>query len=213
MEMKDIIPQVLIFSTQRSGTHLLASFFEQHPQIHVRGEAFLRYERTGTITENIPGKLNMGILMYNQVLTMESLGGTLLQQKIIHLLRDPKAVAQSRLQVQADKKVLRKQYRAHYYEGETLPQGGIPDLSGLEDLARSIEQEQVKYKEVLKGVPHLELHYEDFVHPGRSISILDQDIQVRILSFLGLPKSGIPLYTKYIKPDTILRKTTKEYGS
>ena len=75
MEMKDIIPQVLIFSTQRSGTHLLASFFEQHPQIHVRGEAFLRYERTGTITENIPGKLNMGILMYNQVLTMESLGG------------------------------------------------------------------------------------------------------------------------------------------
>jgi hypothetical protein len=193
------IPQVLILGTQRSGTHVLESFFRKHPQIHIRGEVFLPYEKTGKAGGNISGKLNIGILMYSQVAAMEKMGGKLLDQKIIHLLRNPKAIARSRLQMEADRKVLGAQYRAHLYQGESLPRRGIPDTSVLEKMARSIEMEQEKYKEILKGTFHLELHYEDFVPSEESISVLDRSVQIRVLSFLGLKDPGVPFYTKHVK--------------
>jgi hypothetical protein len=66
-------------------------------------------------------------------------------------------------------------------------------------MACSIEKEQGKYKEILKGTFHLELHYEDFVHADKSISVLDRGVQIRLLSFLGLEDPGVPFHTKHIK--------------
>jgi hypothetical protein len=56
----NILPEVLIISHPRSGTHLLESFLECHPLIHGRGEIFLTYQRNGIIEKNQGSKINVG---------------------------------------------------------------------------------------------------------------------------------------------------------
>ena len=192
-------PQALIFSTQRSGTHLLLSFLNKHPNVHGRGEIFLKYKRTGQIEDNHPDKLNVAILMYDQLPVFKKLGGVLKDLKIIHLIRDCHFVALSRLQAQADKKKQGLDYQAHYHKEDPLKEQGIPELSRLDQLKNEIDQEQRQFVKLLKNLDHLELKYEEIVQNDQSVEFLDQEVQQRLLRYLDLETVPFRLYTTLIK--------------
>jgi hypothetical protein len=91
------IPEVIILSHQRSGTHFFQSCLMSHPKIRGRGECFDRYEKARlsrvecgsedlALFRNESGKINVGILMYNQIPSFESWFGVLRGYKLIHLI-------------------------------------------------------------------------------------------------------------------------------
>ncbi|HEY4789022.1 MAG TPA: sulfotransferase domain-containing protein [Bacteroidales bacterium] len=194
-----LLPEALILSTQRSGTHLLESFLTKHPQIVGQGELFNRYHKLGILERKVEGKLNIGILMYNQMYIFEKLGGAFINHKIIHLIRNPYNVALSRLQMTADKAKQGNLYKAHYHNHESINERGVPDLSKLIELTNEINAVQQKYIELLKDTNHLLIKYEDFVKNDENAVELDEDVQSKILQFLCLENVSFKLYTTYIK--------------
>jgi hypothetical protein len=200
------LPEVIILSTQRSGTHLLESFLAKHPLFHAKGEMFLKFIRSNVLVENAPGKINIGILMYGQLRTFLQLGGFEYNPKIIHLLRNPYNVALSRLQMGADRVQMGEAYQAHFHI-EDLSRPEIkkmlderirPDLTEVETLASKITEEQQVFIQMLENTPHLQLNYEEIVRDNESVRILDKEIQSRILSYLDVP-DDCELYTTYYK--------------
>lgn len=202
-----ILPQVIILSTQRSGTHLLESFLASHPGINGRGEMFLRLQRSGIIENNVNGKINIGILMYDQIHIFKELGGNFFNHKIIHLLREPFAVALSLLQMQADKKETGANYKAHYQKTKLsdkkpnsfISQRGVLDITYLETLKDSILKEQEKHIEQLKSIYHLQLRYEDLAPGNETVEYLNAITQGQLTSFLELPSEPRIFHTAYLK--------------
>ncbi|MEO6523832.1 MAG: sulfotransferase domain-containing protein [Mucilaginibacter sp.] len=204
------LPQVIILSTQRSGTHLLESFLKHHPNLHGRGEMFLRYSREGFAGENVREKINVAILMYNQLKIFKNVGGELAACKIIHLLRDPKNVALSRCQARSDKAYYGDKYRAHLSVGEMSLEKRIksdlripPDLHDFEQQAIKILQEQKCISELLFAIPHLELHYEDFVSGEVSIDVLNVKTATMLGDYLSLDAAYFQKKTSYVKTGII----------
>lgn len=203
------LPEVIILSTQRSGTHLLESFLVKHPMFHGKGEMFLRYTRSGVLLENVEGKINIGILMYSELPIFFALGGSNYNPKVIHLLRDPYKVALSRLQMEADKSQLGSAYRAHYFIDELsnpevkkiLDERISPDLTRVESLAASIAESQQKHIRLLESIAHLQISYEEIVKDDESVHVLDKEIQRRLLSFLDVPADNTDWHTHFYKTD------------
>ena len=195
----NIIPQVIILSTQRSGTHLLLSFLENNSLMHRRGEIFWYYRQGRNIGFNKINKINIGILMYNQIYIFEKLGGILSDVKIIHLLRDPKQVAKSQVQMIKDKELLGDKFKGHLYKGESMPERAIISPDDIVILENEIRQSQKKYIQLLKNIPHLELHYEDIVPDQKTVEQLDQKIKKKILKFLHLKDDHLVYKTDLIK--------------
>jgi len=199
-------PEVFILSTQRSGTHLLLSCLNKHSKIHGRGEIFEKFKRGGIIEDNIPDKINIGILMYVHFDIYNRLGGDLKNHKIIHLLRDPLAVALSRLQREADKKKMGSIFKPHYHKDSpderklaTSSERGIVDTIKADKLAMEIESTQKKYINQLKNIPHLEIHYEELVPDNKGIEQLSPQISELLLNYLDLKNDVQSLFTTYIK--------------
>jgi len=118
-------PDVIILSHPRSGTHFLQASLASHPKVHVRDEFMRIYARTGLdelknlinfkgrIYANTPRRLNIGIIMYQDVPEFEKRFGPLYQAKIIHLVRDPRRVARSFAQMWADLILNKVDYQYH----------------------------------------------------------------------------------------------------
>ena len=201
------LPEIIILSTQRSGTHLLESFLTKHPRINGKGEMFLRYKRTGILKENDDNKINVAILMYSEINVFLNLGGGNYFPKIIHLIRAPYQVALSRLQMQADKLQLGDKYKAHCKVSdlqkpeiiEKLNRRNKPDLSTVESLSAAILKNQTKHISLLEKVHHLQIDYNEIAQNGKSAEYLNEDTQRKLLAFLELPDEGIRLYTTYFK--------------
>lgn len=200
------LPDFLIFSTQRSGTHLLESFLKGHPQVNGRGEFVLRYKRTGILEKNIENKLNLGIVMYNQMDVFQHLNGSLTAGKIIHLLRNAEDVALSQRQMHADKMKFGSSYKAHHSAKADAKDNYIyanrdkVSILELQERIEHIKSQQDYYCSALRPIPHLEIHYEDFVPHNTSVAILNKITFEKISDFMGLKK--IPnknLRTDYIK--------------
>jgi len=204
------LPQAIILSTQRSGTHLLESFLKKHPQVNGMGEMYLRYRRHGELSTNVAGKVNIAILMYSEMpifLKLYEEDHAELDCKIIHLLRDPQNIALSRAQMEADKKQAGAAYQAHYHKSdlETVNSNSVPKARGIANLAdlpqrvKEIVEEQQLYIDLLKPVEHLQLYYEEFVKDDQNVEELDEQVQKKLFSFLGLQDTGGRLFTTYIK--------------
>jgi hypothetical protein len=198
----NILPEILIISHPRSGTHLLESFLKGHPMINGRGVIIVKYEEKGIIETNKIFKFNVGILMYEHISTFEKLGGILKKHKIIHLVRNSKDVALSILQMKADKIIQHSNYVAHHKENEIIPIRGkiIYSKKQLLIMERMVEYRQKKYSEELRKFGCLELSYESIAPNNTTVKELDKKISKAIFDYLGIKiDDGCNLQTKYVK--------------
>lgn len=201
------LPEVIILSTQRSGTHLLDSILRKHPMIHGKGEMFLRYRRKGTLLNNVEDKINIGILMYSELSIFLKLGGGAYKPLIIHLLRNPYDVALSRLQMRADRLKLGNSYKAHCKINELekpevskrLKDRIEPDDSSIDSLVCSIAENQQKHVLMLKNIPHLQINYEEIALDNESVTVLNKEVQKKLMIFLNLSDDDFKLSTSYYK--------------
>jgi hypothetical protein len=196
--MKIKLPEVIIFTIQRSGSHLLLDLLESHPDINGRRELFYnRTERRQLELPYVEGKVNVAILHYGQLDNFYYFGGELKKVKIIHLLRNPRNVAISILQLVADRK-LNKNIKGHQEVRKYYGERAEIDVSQLPDrISKTIEKQNAEI-EMLKDMEHLQIRYEDFVPDEKSIEYLDDDIAKRILDFIGLEYRD-RLRTKLVK--------------
>lgn len=194
------LPEVIIFSTQRSGTHLLLDLLDSHPDINGRGEMFLHYRIGKKITPHVEGKVNVAILHYGHLNEFYELGGSLKEIKIIYLSRNPRNIAISKLQLIADRKI-DASIKGHKRVGREYGERGKID-EGLIDIRISeVKKKQKKQRELLRDIKHLQINYEDFVPDEKNIEYLDDNVAKKILDFIGL-KHIDKLHTTHIKTRT-----------
>ncbi len=96
----------LIVCQQRSGSHMLASALNGHPNISCSGELDI----VDTLIVPSDGECKGAILMYNR---WKAFGTRYTANKLIHLVRDPEALAYSRMANSQSKKKLRAEHQAH----------------------------------------------------------------------------------------------------
>jgi hypothetical protein len=196
-------PEAIILSHSRSGTHFLEASLGNHPKVHQRGECFLRYEqfiaencreqlkkppRRGSHRyKNIPDKLNIAILMYPNVpFVTNELRFSLQAVKIIHLLRNPRHVAISCAQMEADRFHFGDGFKAHY----KLDQPSHEHVPIREKRIQEIKQEvmafQNDFSEKLKNHPHvLTINYDE-VTKNQQMNEIPERLASEWLNFLGL---------------------------
>lgn len=200
-------PEVIILSTQRSGTHLLQSMLGCHSLVQTRGEFILDYRRkraAGILEPELdpaaiagfryrrrPGFVNLGIVMYGQIAEFERWCGSLLSCKIVHLIRDPLQVAKSRLQMKRDREVLGDKFRAHYHAHHTATLPPVYTDPDEVALAEQIRISQTHHLKLLEGNPNvLTLSYEEICN-NKQVSHLDAALGQRLFSFLGLDAEDV----------------------
>jgi hypothetical protein len=208
------IPQVIILSYPRSGTHFLESALASHPQIRTRGECFLRYRRRlldsahpehffrpdSVVYTNSPDKVNIGILMYNVVEFFNEYCGSLTDYRIIHLLRNPRDAAISVLQMRANRAHYGNAYAVHYRIGQVVPPHCPYDVNEVELLEHQIAAEQAKFLLLLRDQQNvLELVY-DALLSSHDCDDMPRNIAETILNFLDLPP--MPLRTSLQRTGT-----------
>lgn len=195
-------PEVIILSTQRSGTHLLQSMLACHTQVQARGEFILHYRRKcagGVAAPELdpaevagfryrcrPGFVNLGIVMYGQIAEFEQLCGPLLAPKIIHLVRDPVQVAKSRLQMKFDRALLGDKFRAHYHTKDTAALPPVFTDPDEEALAERVRVSQSYHLQLLAGRSNvLTVTYEE-ICANQQVVQLSPPLAQRLFDFLEL---------------------------
>ncbi len=198
MPLKFESPYAIIVSHPRSGTHVLESCLASHPQIHKRSECVLRYKQLGGkkmpgakfrdqhIFTNQAGRVNIAIVMYAELPLFEQLCGPVSRFKVIHLLRDPEAVARSFAQWEANKAKYGAKARAHYKTGEKpLPNALYPEAS-IRALAREVKKQQARHTKLFsQHLAALTVNYEEFTG-NRQVGRLPEAFSQKILRFIGL---------------------------
>jgi hypothetical protein len=116
-------PHIVILSLPRSGTHFLESSLASHPRIHARGECFKRYltwidgdrSKLGSYRFcNKPNCINTAVIMYSKLGQFEAVCGSIFSFKVIHLIRRPRDVALSVVQMEEDKRHLGIRFKPHH---------------------------------------------------------------------------------------------------
>jgi hypothetical protein len=205
-------PDIVILAQQRSGTHFLQSSLSQHPRIQTRGEFVLHYQRMrakgipnpeNEIEESCAfryrrrqGFVNVGIVMYSQLGDFEELCGPLMACRIIHLIRNPECIARSLIQMDADRKILGKDFRAHYHSSDELVLPPLTDVV-IEEKIKKVAGAQAEFVNRLAGCPNvLTVTYEELTQNSQ-VNILDAGSTRKLLDFLNLDMHV--LSTKLIK--------------
>lgn len=211
-------PDAIILSHQRSGTHFLQASLASHPRVHPRGEFLLQLKKRvkagatsdtfnseeGFVFRNKPERLNIGIVMYSQMPLFEPICGTLHDYPIIHLLRDPRAVALSILQMEADRLAHGSAYRAHYHLNEVPPPQGNRTSNGLEELTKQVASVQADFRQRHSMHPRmLTVTYEELT-ANQQVNALSGENSEKLLGFLGLP---------FVALQNSLRKSASGDGS
>jgi len=203
------MPEVIILSTQRSGTHLLESFLDAHPQVRAHGELYLSFKRSGVQAVMHKDKINIGILMYSQLKWFLELTrdiDDIIEFKLIHLLRDGEDVAKSRLKMTLGRQLLGENYKTHFFTEDRKTvvdlqkiSAGCTDRERQAALTTQIVRDQERFRLLLQGKPHLEVSYNDFVPHNGEATILGKEVQSKLLAFIGLEQIPYPLHTTMIK--------------
>lgn len=185
----------LILTTQRSGSHMLASALNSHPSISCEGEITSRGVSTDdSVIEPSAGETRGAILMYNRWHTP----GKFPASKIIHLVRNPCNTAQSRVANEQSKKLKGREHRAHYWKKVTREfEIGRKVLRETEN---DIKNEIYRMRKEIQRTSHMEISYEELTG-NTSITQVPQESADRISAFLGVPVA--PLIVDLVKPDTI----------
>ncbi len=149
------------------------------------------------VFKNKPGMMNIGIVMYSQVNLFETLCGSITNFKIIHLLRDPAAVAISSAQMNADKTLLGKQFRAHYQIGETPHHPASFSMDEAKKIEKKVLRLQIEFLERLRNHQQLlTIRYENITE-GKQVNQIPFAISKQLLTFLDL--QYYPLQNSLIK--------------
>ena len=194
------LPQIIILSQPRSGTHFIETALASHPDIRPRGECFLRYKRYmdalavdksaivphAHVFHNSPCRTNVGILMYNMIGFFESTWGSLTSQRLIHLLRNPKDIAASVAQKLVDSNYYKDSYRSHYRITHTPLLHQPIDRSLAAAMEKSILIQQRHYINELATYPHVLTVDYDLITGNQQTFELDDGIATMLLGFIGI---------------------------
>lgn len=216
MKLKFDKPDVVILSTQRSGTHFLSSALASHPRVHNRHECvvflmrrdkFWKKSRSRTFWQqflfkalvyylastkyredfiNNPRCVNIATVMYSQLDYFEELCGDIMSFKTIHLLRNPRAAALSFAQLKANREQFGRKYPAHL----TMDQEPLPQamvsVDEVSKLERRMQSWQQQHIEMLRSHPKLLTLHYEDITNGSHVSEINKDIAARILAFCDL---------------------------
>jgi len=191
-------PYVIIVSHPRSGTHVLESCLASHPKIYKRSECVLRYKQLAAqkklhrsthnqrIFTNLAGHVNIAIVMYAELPLFEQLCGPISRVKVIHLLRNPEAVARSFAQWDANKAKYGSKARAHFKISETPPANAPYAEESIPALTREVKKLQDRHKTLFaRHLSALTIAYEEFTG-NRQVGHLPEKFCQKILGFIGL---------------------------
>lgn len=139
----------VILTCQRSGSHMVSSALNSHPEIHCVGEV-----------DNIDPLNNVygEIKHYNQDPDLDK------YDRIIHLIRDPESVAMSRQSQRISHEPHNlgdQKHETHELDGEQVKKE-----------AQHIKEIQDEMRLRVENLDHLEVNYEDIVENGYD-NILD----------------------------------------
>jgi hypothetical protein len=197
-------PDAVILSHPRSGTHFLLSSLASHPKIHGRGEFIRRYQRgqrtdsDPPVFSNLADHMNIAIVMYVQAARFERLCCPFSNCKIIHLLRNPRDVAVSLLQMQVNKERLGSAFRAHYRVHDPPLENAPIDEAAVENRGQLVRNIQQVYIDLFKSHRDLLTISYDEITNNAQVNTFPEPIAARLLAFLGL---------SYAPLTTTLRKT------
>ena len=180
----------VILTTQRSGSHMLSSALNSHPNISCEGELGVRDE----VVPPSEGEVKGAILMYNR---WHTLGKRFSATKIIHLVRNPVNTAKSRLANSQDKKENKGKHKAHYRKKASREF----ELNGkrLKEVKAHIVTEIRRMRATIQPILHIEGSSEELTGDA-SVAQLPQEVSDRLTAFLEV--SSAPLTTDLVKPDT-----------
>lgn len=165
----------VIHAKGRSGTHMLASFLNSHPDISCEGEYNKQDKK---INPKPRAKVHGAIFMYN----VPAFSWLRPRPKVIHLLRNPEINAVSFIRQQ---KRLQMR-RAGTTEGMPGPEFTLPP-DKLKIEADKIRRQQREHKRKVERLhKSIELNYEDMAIDGKA-EVMPEDIGKKICLFLGVP--------------------------
>lgn len=107
----------LILTAQRSGSHMLGSALNSHPNISCGGEL----GRSDDVIKPSEGEVKGAILMYRHWDLFEV---EFTARKVIHLVRDPYNIALSRLANEYDKWLNKWKHEAHFRKSQQRVRAG-----------------------------------------------------------------------------------------
>lgn len=176
----------IILCHQRSGSHLLCTLINSHPDIACIGETNEKMPELYNAKGKIVGKIEM----YNRVKDITKYKNV----KIIHLIRNPYDTARS------DWINCTKKFPAHVKEKSSFE---IKlNKKEIEKRAIGIEEMHNKFKNLIKNLNHIEIHYDD-LSKNKSVSEINESIEYKILDFLNVSYSK--LSTNLKKPKWIYK--------
>lgn len=181
----------IIVCSQRSGSHMLASALNSHPNISCSGELLI----SDTLITPSDGECKGAILMYNRWAAFET---QYTANKLIHLVRDPESVAYSRMANSQDKKKLRAKHRAHFTENIDRKFDIRP--SKLRNLKAHTKTLINKMRKKLSDLDHIEVSYEELTD-NLSVTEINRASANRLTKFLGVPEMDL-VVPDLIKPNT-----------
>lgn len=180
----------IIYCRPRSGSHLLATLLNSHPDIACFGETC---DEGLEELRNTRGKIEGAIYFYHQERNLSK------ERKIIHLTRKPIDIATSEYIFNfTDRKKEDSPFRPeNLYKERKIKQS--LDSNFIAKKAEQISNITIAEKEKMKNMSNvLEISYEEMTD-NQNIEILKQNIADKILDFLGVEKRQ--LSTKLIKAE------------
>ena len=192
------VPDVIILGQPRSGTHFLEESLASHPQIRGRGECFLRYQRflaQGVSIEPIKKRLfinkrhrvNVGILMYYLVDFFTKKFGAISDYRILHILRNPRDIAVSVAQMEADRLHFGRDYRVHRKLHHPAPVHAPILIQKVKEIEAKAMQMQQGFCRRLGSLPNVLTIDYDIITAGRQTNKLPEKYARLLLDFLHLP--------------------------
>jgi hypothetical protein len=177
---------------QRTGSHLLATALDSHPEIHCQGELlqlFLEpHKLYAPVCQVATGVKNGAIIMYNQWEIALALG--LVPRKIIHLQRNSRRTAYSIIRDEQHLSLHGPRHRPHALRASGAQEArDYPvDEKQLSDLERLIAHAQQEFGRVLPA-DCLDISYEELCL-DRDVQQLEPTPAGRLIDFLGVASVG-----------------------
>jgi len=179
----------LVLAAKRSGSHMLATMLNSHPEIACEGE-YGNENDTVTIHASDTGKRGC-LIHYRQLELVKA-------PKYIHLVRYPIdcAISQARSYARQTQPEY-AEYAAHYVKGEEPRNHEIePSHSVVSARLRDLSRQLIIARNFFDGKDVLKVHYEG-ITGNRSVEEMPERMAKRICSFLDVWYH--PMKTHFIK--------------
>ena len=192
----------VIVCHQRSGSHLLASFIDSHPQLCCLDEQGLHlYNNSPCKDWDSRGR----IFMYQHF--MWRMDGLMRVPKFIHLTRNTRDQAYSCVRNEALlKQGIKVESRAFRFNGDR-PQPAVQEFIAPERAMKGrivqIKKQRKKMKEQLQDSDVLEINYREMTDGSKSVSVMPRLPANRICRFLGVDLAELSTRMVKIAPQVV----------